>query len=192
MVAKVPTAPEMAQVATSRRAASAVAAAEAQGLLVLPCPGLERRKQAVKVGQQQVGRLGQLHRQAGIQHVRGGHALVHEARLLAHVLGQVGEEGDDVVLGGRLDLVDARDLETAALPDRLGGRLGDHAEFRLGVAGMGLDLEPDAEAVLRLPDLGHFGPAVTRNHGPARGDSRIEIGRQRTPGRRDCQGWAGA
>ena len=43
-----------------------------------------------------------------------------EARLGPDMLGEVGEEGDDVVLGLALDLVDARDLELAALAHRLG------------------------------------------------------------------------
>src|SRR3546814_8058836 len=91
-----------------------------------------------------------------LQHVGGGYALVHEARLRPHVLGEVGEEGDDVVPGLALDLVDALDLEGAALPHRLGRLLGDDAELGLRVAGMRLDLEPAAEPVLRLPDGGHL------------------------------------
>src|SRR3546814_11433709 len=62
------------------------------------------------------------------------------------------------------DLVDALDLEGAALPHRLGRLLGDDAELGLRVAGMRLDLETDAEPVLRLPDGGHLGAAVARNH----------------------------
>ena len=36
---------------------------------------------------------------------------MHEARLRPHDLGEMGQEGDDVVLGLALDLVDARDVE---------------------------------------------------------------------------------
>ena len=60
---------------------------------------------------QEVGGARELHVEAGVEHVRGGHALVHEARLGADDLGQMGEEGDDVVLDLALDLVDARDVE---------------------------------------------------------------------------------
>src|SRR3546814_1533088 len=69
------------------------------------------------------------------------------------------------MLGLALDGVDARDLPLALFPDLFRGRLRDHAERRLGVAGMRLDLEPDAELLLRLPDGGHFGAGVTRDHG---------------------------
>ena len=62
--------------------------------------------------------LRELHGEAGVEHVRGGHALMHEARRRADMLGQVGEEGDDVVLHLALDGVDAVDLELALRPTR--------------------------------------------------------------------------
>src|SRR3546814_6067491 len=80
---------------------SSYLAADADAVLVLQGALLQRRQHAVHVGQQDVGRLRQLHGKAGVQHVGGGHALVHEARLRPHVLGEVGEEGDDVVPGLR-------------------------------------------------------------------------------------------
>src|SRR6185369_15364652 len=72
-----------------------------------------------------------------------------------------------VVLGLTLDLVDPRDVEgdVARLgPDRLGGFLGDDAELRLRIRRMRLDLEPDLEAGLRLPDGGHFRAGVAGDH----------------------------
>ena len=52
---------------------------------------------------------------------------MHEARLGPDDLGEVGEEGDDVVLDLALDRVDARDVERGVLalvPDRLGRAFG--------------------------------------------------------------------
>ena len=49
---------------------------------------------------------------------------MNEARFLAHVFGQVGEEGDHVVVGLALDLVDTLDLEGAALPHPLAAASG--------------------------------------------------------------------
>ncbi len=92
---------------------------------------------------------------------------MHEARFRADDLGQMGQEGDDVVLGLALDLVDAGDVEGRVLglgPDRLGGVLRDDAEFRQRVRRMRLDLEPDLEARLRLPDRGHFGTGIAGDH----------------------------
>src|SRR3546814_18027641 len=90
------------------------------------------------------------------------------------MLGELGQEGDDVVPGLALDGVDARDArrvvrQGAALAYGLGRRVRDGAERGHGVAGMGLDLVPDAKAVGRLPDLSPPGPAVAWNH--------VEIGR---------------
>ena len=79
---------------------------------------------------------------------------MHEARLVAaDDLGQVGQEGDHVMLGHRLDLVDAGDVEfdVLRLPDRLGVGRGITPSSAMGVAGMGLDLVPDAEFGLRAP-----------------------------------------
>ena len=124
------------------------------GSLVLEGAALERREQLVDVGDQQVGGAHELHVEAGVEHVGGGHALMHEARLGPDDLGEVGEEGDDVVLDLALDLVDARDVELgvpALVPDRLGRGLRDDAELGHGVGRVRLDLEPDAIARLRRP-----------------------------------------
>ena len=143
----------------------AVAAADADRHLVLEGPALQGRKQPVQVGKQDVRGLAELHGEAGVQHVRGGHALMHEAGLGPDMLGQVGEKREDLVAGLEFDLVDAFDLEGAALANRA-RRLGrDGAELGLGVAGMGLDLEPDLVAVRGLPDRGHLRAAVARDHG---------------------------
>ena len=90
-----------------------------------------------------------------------------EARLGADDLGQMRQEGDDVVLHLAFDRVDALDIEgcvAALLPDLGGGFLRNHAELGQRVGGMGLDLEPDAELGFRRPDRRHFGAGVTGDH----------------------------
>ena len=144
ILAKVPTAPEIAQVAISRRAATrrsrlransaqcpasfspnvrrlgvdAVAAPDGRRVFVLERAPLQRVEQPVEIGEQDVGGLFELHREAGVEHVARRHALVHEARLRADMLGDIGQEGDHVVPCLALDLVDARDLEGALLAHR--------------------------------------------------------------------------
>ena len=128
---------------------------------------LERGEELVGVGDQDVGGAHELHVEAGVEHVRRGHALVHEARLRADDLRQMRQEGDDVVLDLGLDGVDARDIEgrgLAFLPDLFRRLFRDLAEFGHGVGGMRFDLEPDAKARLGRPDRSHFGAAVARNH----------------------------
>ena len=146
----------------------AVAAADARRQLVLQRPPLQRRQHQVDVLEQQVGGARQLHRQRGVEHVGRGHALVQEARLRPHDLRHVGQEGDDVVLHLALDLVDARRVRTGVRPFSqmaAAARLGDHAQLGHGVGGVRLDLEPDAVARLRRPDVGHLGAGVAGDHG---------------------------
>ncbi len=52
-----------------RLGVDAVAAAEAGGVFVLLGAALQRRQQRIEVGEQQVARLGELQRQAGVEHV---------------------------------------------------------------------------------------------------------------------------
>ena len=128
---------------------------------------LRAASRRVDVGDEQVGGAHQLHIEAGVEHVGGRHALVHEARFGADDLGQVGKEGDDVVLGLALDGVDAGDVElgvAALVPDLLGSVVRDDAQLAHGGGGVRLDLEPDAKAGLGVPDRRHLGAAVARNH----------------------------
>ena len=85
----------------------AVAAADGGGVLVLDGPALQGGEEEVEALEEEVGGLGELDGEAGVEHVAAGHALVDEAAVGADALGEPGEEGDDVVAGLALDLVDA-------------------------------------------------------------------------------------
>ena len=97
----------------------------------------------------------------GIDHVGGGEAVVEPAGFRADVLGDGGGEGDDVVADFGFDLVDAGDVDFAALADGLGGLGGDDAVFGEGLAGGGFDFEPHAVLVFVAPDAAHFGAGIT-------------------------------
>ena len=145
----------------------AMAPADGNGVLMLMRPALEGGQEIVEIGQQDIGGAAQLHVEAGIEHVRRGHALMDEARLGTDDLGQMGQKRDDVMLGLPFDLVDPGDVEDGVLalgPDGLRRLSGNDAELRHGIGRMGLDLEPDAEAGLGIPDQGHFGAGIARNH----------------------------
>jgi hypothetical protein len=106
----------------------AVAAADRRGVLVLLGALAQRGEQQVDVLDQDVGRARELHRERGVEHVRAGHALVHEARLVADLLGDPGEERDHVVPGHRLDRVDRLDVDLRVglppVPQRLAALSG--------------------------------------------------------------------
>ncbi len=145
----------------------AVGAADGGGVLVLEGAALERAQERLEIGDQEIGGALELHIEAGVEHVRGGHALMHEAGLGADDLGEMGEKGDHIVLDFTLDRIDACNVEfgvAAAVADFLGRRFRDHAELGHGIGGMRLDLEPDAIARLRVPDRGHVGPGIARDH----------------------------
>ena len=67
----------------------------------------------------------------------------------------------------------AASFGAALLADRAGGGFRDGAGARHALGGEGLDLEPDAVAVFRGPDSGHFRAAVTRNHAVLIGKSGV-------------------
>jgi hypothetical protein len=136
--------------------------------LVLEGAPLQRREQGIDVVDENVGGADELHVEAGVEHVRRGHALMHEARFGSDDLGQMRQERDHVVLRLAFDLVDPRDVEGCVfgfVPDRLCGALRYDAELGKRVGGMCLDLEPDAESRLWLPDGSHFRSGITGNHG---------------------------
>ncbi len=94
----------------------AVRAADGRRHLMLFGPVLQGIEQGIDIGDQDVGRTNELHVQAGIEHVRGCHALVDEARLRPDDLCEMGQEGDHVVFRHGLDGVDAATSNVASLP----------------------------------------------------------------------------
>ena len=90
-----------------------------------------------------------------------------EARLRPDYLGQMGQKGDDVVLGLAFDRLDAGDVENGAMalfPNRFGRLFRYDAKLGHRRHCVRLDLEPDAEFGFRRPDGGHFRARITRNH----------------------------
>ena len=146
---------------------NAMAAADADRVLVFESAALDGGQQAVNVIDQQVGSPCQLDVETGIEHIRRGHALVHKAGFGTDDLGEVGEKGNDVMLGHRLDLVDARHIEhriTALFPDHGCGLLRHDTQFGKRISGMRFDLKPDSKARLGLPDGGHLRAAIAGDH----------------------------
>ena len=152
----------------------AVRAAHAQGFLELEGAALAGFAQLLHVFQDDVHRLGDLVGKGRVAQIGRGHAVVHPAagRLLAlgnvgvDVLGHVGGEGDNVVVRYLLDLVDALHREIGMGADPGGLFLGDarFAQLSLSFASQDLDLFPDLELVLQLPDGTHLRARVATDH----------------------------
>ena len=79
---------------------------------------------------------------------------------------EVREERDNVMFGDGLDLVDSGDVKfnVFRFPNSGGTFARDHSKVRLGIAGMGFDLVPDAEFGLGRPNGDHVGAAVSGDH----------------------------
>ena len=152
----------------------AMGTANAQGLLELEGTAFAGFTELLHVIQNDVHSLGDLVGKGRVSQVGRSHAVMNPAarRLLAlrnigvDVLGHVGGEGDDIVVRYLLDLVDALNREVGMCTDPSGLFLG-YARFTqlsLCLAGQDLNLFPDLELVLQLPDGAHLGARVATDH----------------------------
>ncbi len=94
----------------------AVAAADRRGIFMFLGAAFDRGEQRIDIAEQDVGGARELDCEAGVENVRAGHPLMHEARpvfarMRADLIGYPGEESDNVVPGDRLDRVDRRDVD---------------------------------------------------------------------------------
>ena len=158
----------------------AVGAADLHGVAELEGAPLEHLAQRDEVALEQLAGALDLQRQRRVEHVAAGHAVVDVLAGVADVLGHVGEEGDDVVVGGLLDLVDAGDVERGLGLDLVDRVAGDLAEPVPGLHGGDLHVEPGLHPGLVGPDRAHLRERVALDHrvpsaaagvtaGPARG-----------------------
>ena len=75
------------------------------------------RRERRLLAQQQLAGAADRQGEPGVEHVGRGHAVVHPARRRPHPLGDVGEEGDHVVVGRPLELLGPLDGEAGARLD---------------------------------------------------------------------------
>ncbi len=153
-----------------RLGVDAVRAADLDGVLVLQPEVAHRGHERVALGEQDVGRLDQLQGQRGVEQVAARHAEVHPRRRLAR-LGVVRpgrQEGDDVVLGDRLDLGDRLGRGRGGAPHRLDAVGGYDARVRVRLEHQHLDRAPQLVLVGLAPDPPHLGQGVALDHGCSR------------------------
>ena len=107
-------------------------------------------REPLEIGEDHVARVAHLQRLRGIDDVRRGEPEVEPSGGGPDLLGDRGGERDDVVLGRRLDLLDARDVEPAPRAD-VGGRVGgDQAGSGHRLSRRGLDRQPRVVAPLSV------------------------------------------
>jgi hypothetical protein len=124
----------------------------------------DHRAVAFEPGQQEIGGVLELERERGIHHVRGRETHVDVAGVRAERLLQVRQEGDHVVAGGGLDLVDAGGLDPGPPLDPAERVLGDQAALAVHLAHRQLDLQPGLVLGVLGPDPRHLGTRVAGNH----------------------------
>ena len=126
----------------------------------------QRRDQPVGLGQQDVGGVGQLHRQRGVEQVRRRHAVVHVRgrRAGLGVVRPRGEEGDDVVLRRLLDLGDPLGRRRRRVAHRLDDVGGHPARGGVRLQDERLDPAPQLVLVLVAPDPPHLRERVALDH----------------------------
>ena len=123
--------------------------------------GLDGR---LEVGQQAGSRGLHLQREGRVDDVRAGQPEVQEAALRPDGLGDLADEGDDVMVGRALQLLDAGDVDPGSLLDDR-DRVGRHlSATRLGARDRQLDPQHGPEARLVGPDGRHLGQGVARDH----------------------------
>ncbi len=153
---------------------NAVGTAHTQRILELEGATLAGFAEALDIVDDDVASLGDLVGQGRVAQVGRSHAVVHPAARLVGSLGNVGVdvarhasgERDDVVVRHFLDLIDLLHGEVGVIADplRLLARDARLAELGLGLAGQHLDLLPNGELVLKLPDATHFRTSIATDH----------------------------
>jgi hypothetical protein len=152
------------QAESDRLRVNAVAAADHRRVFEFHRPPCDHRPQFPQVGEQKIRRLGHLHGERRIEHVRRGHPLMHPPARRPDIARDIFEKCDDVVIRAQFDLRDFLEIEFRFRPDRLRILLRHHPDLGLCFAGESLDLQPDFVFALIRPDGGHFGTGITFDH----------------------------
>ena len=152
----------------------AVGTAGAERVTLLECTPLADLAKLLDVLDDDVGRLDKLIAQSGVAQIRRRHAKVHPAaglglalgNVLIDILAHIGKEGDDIMVGYRLDGVDLLLVEGRMLTNPRSLFFGDADLSQLGLclAGKHLDLLPDSVLVLQREDVTHLGTGIAINH----------------------------
>jgi hypothetical protein len=151
-----------------------VGAADHQRVLVAPGQVPEGPPQPFLAHDQEVGSVPELQGQRGVPDVHGGQAHVDEARVLAQVLLEVGEEGDELVLHALLDFPDPGHVHPGPGADAGEGLGRDAAAPRIGLTDGELHSEPGPVLFLLAPQAGQGRSGVPLDHALTLNQSRLD------------------
>ncbi len=124
----------------------------------------ERFDEAIGVAQQPLPGGPELEGEPGIHDVAAGQPEMEIATLRTDRFGDLRDEGDDVVVGRALDLVDALDIDACSRLERFEDLGRDQATRGEGAADGQLDPEHGLESGLFRPDGAHLGERVAADH----------------------------
>jgi hypothetical protein len=124
----------------------------------------EHLHQLIGVTQQQLAGGAELQGERRVDHVRRREAVVEEPALRPDRFDDLGDEGDDVVIGGPLELLDPRHVHRGPRLDRGEGVLRNPPAAGLRPTDGELDAEHVLEAGRICPDRAHLGQRVAPDH----------------------------
>ena len=164
-----------------------VAAPDTGRELKFPGPFRDGFAERPNIGNQQVRRLHHLHGITRVPHVAAGEAKMEPARgVIPDLFGDRRGESDDIVVECffQFPLAFDQSFQIGKTFFRAGFDFGEiigrnDAFLDERLAGEQLDLQPDAEFILVLPDRPHFGPGIARNHASIKTKKRRMLKRER-------------
>ena len=142
----------------------AVGAADAGGLLEFERAALQDGEELLEVLLQDGVRLPEQVTIGSVHDVGGGESVMDPFALGAEALADGPGEGDHVVTGDLLDLLDAVHAEGGGGADLVHVLPGDDAKLAPGFTGKDFDFEVGSELVLFGPDVPHHFTGIALDH----------------------------
>ena len=147
-----------------RLGVDAVCASDAWCVTELICAAAQDGAELLQIVENDGGRVTHHDAVCRVLHIARGESLVDVFRVLADVLFEVREEGNDVVVGGLFDLVDARDVELCLCLDVLHGGGGDLTQLCHRFARGDLDVQNGLPLILDRPEMPHLRSCIAFYH----------------------------
>src|SRR5207253_11280703 len=127
-------------------------------------PRLQHRQQYIDLCHQKVAGITQEQRIRGINYIGRSQTVMNETRRFTDCFRQIRGEGDDIMVGSFLDLMDARDRELRFVLNPFECRARECSHLSVYFADGDLYVQPFLKLCLFRPERAHFGKCVAGNH----------------------------